>query len=419
MAFPAFVLGNDPATTITLVCYSQELGEKMMRDLRNVMRSNWCRRVFPHTRLMKDTAGELVTTRNGGVNMTSINGTLTGCGSDIIIIDDPLKPDSAMFDAERTRTNQWLSNTLFSRLDDKAGERIVVAMQRLHEEDVTGYLTAKEDHRWTVLKVPAIAPEACQYRIGNVAGEELYERADGSVIDSDREDLATLDQIRRDQGSLIFSAQYQQEPIPREGNIVKREWFRWYDRPPDRSECRAVVMSWDTASEAKPHNDYSVGTVWGVIDAQYYLLDLYRGRLNYPNLRRKIRDLAAYHRAAVLLLEDADSGRHLKHDLDLPGVRILALLPRGSKEDRFSACSFLIERGQVFLPKEAPWLDVFMQELLGFPGTRYDDQVDSVEMFLRYMNHRRGQALRFDESGQPVRTRRQGRPRPWSRYGSD
>ena len=114
MAFPAFVLGNDPATTITLVCYSQELGEKMMRDLRNVMRSNWCRRVFPHTRLMKDTAGELVTTRNGGVNMTSINGTLTGCGSDIIIIDDPLKPDSAMFDAERTRTNQWLSNTLFS-----------------------------------------------------------------------------------------------------------------------------------------------------------------------------------------------------------------------------------------------------------------------------------------------------------------
>ncbi len=386
VAFPAFALGTDPSTTITLVCYSQELGDKMMRDLREVMECDWYRTLFPMTRLKHKRANEITTTRHGGVNMTSVRGTLTGRGSDIIIIDDPLKPSSALSDVEREQVNEWLKNTLFSRLNDKRTGRIVIAMQRLHEDDVTGHLTQEADNGWTSLVVPAIAPENARYRISNVEGREWYDRREGSVIDPDREDLADLERIKADIGSLYFSAQYQQEPLPREGNLVKREWFKWYDpetTPKERFD--AIVASWDTASEVGSGNDYSVGTVWGLRGEDAYLIWVYRQRLNYPSLRKKIHEVYQENNVDLVLLERADSGRHLAQDLEIDRMRILSIPPKNSKEDRMAAASFLIEGGRVYLPDNAPWLGTFLHELLGFPGTKFDDQVDSTSQFLNWL----------------------------------
>lgn len=390
VAFPAYVLGRNPGTTIILVCYSNELGEKMMRDLRDVMESLWYRRAFPGSKLKVRHVDEIVTTENGGVNMTSVKGTLTGRGADIIILDDPIKPGSALSDAERRSTNDWLGNTLFSRLNHKKTGRIVVAMQRLHEEDVTGYLTETPDHDWSILKVPAIAEEETVFRVSNRSGYEWYGRTIGSVIDEEREDRTTLERLRRELGSLHFSAQYQQEPLPRDGNLIKREWLRQFDlETVDRSKFQAIVASWDTASEAGPSNDYSVGTIWGIRDGGYYLLWLYRGRLSYPALRRRIQETCDEHNVDALLLERADSGRNLRHDIELPaGARMLSIVPKGSKEDRVAAASGLIESGKVFIPASAPWLNTFLTELLGFPGTRFDDQVDSFSQFLNAMRSR-------------------------------
>ena len=391
VAFPAYVLGRNPATTIILVCYSNELSEKMMRDLREIMESAWYRRTFTRTRLKVNRADEIITTENGGVNVTSVKGTLTGRGADIIILDDPIKPGSALSDAERRSTNDWLGNTLFSRLNDKRTGRIVVAMQRLHEEDVTGYLTEAPDHGWTVLKVPAIAEEETVYRVGNRHGEEWYRRPVGSVIDENREDRPTLDRLRRELGSLHFSAQYQQEPLPREGNLIKREWLRPFDlEAVERSSFQAIVASWDTASEAGPGNDYSVGTIWGIRNDGFYLLWLYRRRLSYPQLKRHIEETCAEHDVDGLILERADSGRNLRHDVKRPdGAKVFSIVPKDSKEDRVAAASGLIESGKVFIPESAPWLNTFLTELLGFPGTRFDDQVDSVSQFLNAMRSSR------------------------------
>lgn len=412
VAFPAFVLGRNPGTTFTLVCYSQELGEKMMRDLRSVLGSLWYRRAFPAVRLSKNTASEIVTDRNGGVNMTSVEGTLTGRGSDIIIVDDPIKPGDVQSDAERKRVNEWFSNTLFSRLNDKKTGRIVVAMQRLHEDDVTGYLTASPNHGWTVLKVPAIAElEAVHPLIGK---SRPYIRLAGSVIDPDREDHETLAQLQRDLGSLVFSAQYQQEPLPRLGNIVKTAWFRTYSAGELEQPFDAIVVSWDTASASNENNDFSVGSVWGVRDNRYYLLRVYRERLEYPALRRLILEVVRRHGAGRVLLEKADSGRNLYSDLTERDRhnRYRTVNPKGSKEDRLAACSAIIEEGRVYLPESADWLPAFLSEVTGFPSTKHDDQVDSLSQFLNHMRRQPGGRLKLSSEGRPKLERKRLRPRP-------
>ena len=412
VAFPAFVLGRNPGTTFTLVCYSQELGEKMMRDLRNVLSSPWFRRAFPELRLTKNNQSEIVTDRNGGVNMTSVEGTLTGRGSDIIIVDDPIKPGDVQSEAERKRVNEWFSNTLFSRLNDKKTGRIVVAMQRLHEDDVTGYLTASPGHGWTVLKAPAIADlESIHPLIGK---SKPYIRLAGSVIDPDREDHETLAQLQRDLGSLVFSAQYQQEPLSRLGNLVKTAWFKTYSLDERDQEFDAVVVSWDTASAANDNNDFSAGSVWGVKDNRYYLLRVYRERLEYPALRRLILEVVRRHGAGRVLLEKADSGRNLYSDLTERDThnRYRTVNPKGSKEDRLAACSAIIEEGRVFLPESADWLPLFLSEVTGFPSTRYDDQVDSLSQFLNHMRHQPGGRLSLSSEGRPKLKRKRLRPRP-------
>jgi predicted phage terminase large subunit-like protein len=411
VAFPAFVLGRNPATTFTLVCYSQELGEKMMRDLRSVLDSSWYRRVFPELRLSKNTSSEIVTHRNGGVNMTSVEGTLTGRGSDIIIVDDPIKPGDVQSEAERRRVNEWFSNTLFSRLNDKKTGRIVVAMQRLHEDDVTGYLTASPGHGLTVLKVPAIADLDSSHPV--FARSTPFVRRAGSVIDPKREDHETLAQLQRELGSVVFSAQYQQEPLPRLGNLVKAAWFKTY-LPGDLAPFDAIVVSWDTASAANDNNDFSVGSVWGVSDDRYYLLMVHRERLEYPALRRRIVEVAHKYGAGRVLLERADSGRNLYSDLaerDRRG-RYRTITPKGSKEDRLAACSAIIEEGRVYLPDSAEWLPVFLSEITGFPSTRHDDQVDSLSQFLNHMRRQPKGRLKLSSEGRPRPERKRLRSRP-------
>lgn len=412
VAFPAFVLGDDPRRTIILVCYSQELGEKMMRDLRSVMESEWYREHFPKTRLQKKTASELTTTRTGGVNMTSTHGTLTGRGADYIILDDPIKAGDVQSTAERNRTNEWLHNTLFSRLDNKTSGRIIIAMQRLHEDDVTGFLTAPPDHTWTVLKVPAIAVEDQEMPILPIQGRTSFIRARGSVIDEARESVETLDRIRSDIGSLNFAAQYQQDPIAHDGNLVRTDWFGAYDHTDKPERFDAIVASWDTASAAGANNDYSAGTIWGILGNRYYLLQAYRERLTYPALRQRIEDVRNLWNVNLILLENADSGRNLYHDLR--GSRrdhIRAIAPRGNKEDRLAASSAVIEEGRVFLPNEASWRRDLLNELTAFPNTRHDDQVDSVSMFLNFMRNKPDGTLQYTDAGCLVRQRRRAKRR--------
>jgi predicted phage terminase large subunit-like protein len=343
----------------------------------------------------KDSGTELVTTAGGSRYATSVGGTLTGRGADLIIIDDPLKAEDAMSEPARRRVIDWYGGSLVSRLNDKEKGPIVVVMQRLHEEDLAGHLIGQGG--WHHLDLPAIVVEDSEIEVGR--GKRFVRRV-GDVLHEQRENREVLDRIKAEIGSLMFSAQYQQRPVPLEGNLIKRDWFRRYELLPQKGPRDQIVQSWDTATMTGPANDYSVCTTWLMIKNDYYLMDVFRGRLQYPDLRRKVGGLAGRYGAETILIEDAGPGMQLLQDLqrDTPSGmnRPIGVKPDGSKTDRMVAQSAKIEAGHVHLPREADWLDNFLLEILGFPQAKHDDQVDSVSQFLKWTSTR---ALYDDDIG--------------------
>ena len=234
-------------------------------------------------------------------------------------------------------------------------------------------------------KPTAIETEDRTYQLGDEPGQ-AYRRKAGEVLHA-REPRAVLEAIRRSQGSLTFSAQYQQAPVPPEGNVIRREWLRSYEDVPEVFDI--TVASWDTASTLSETADYSVGTVWGAKGLDFYLLDLVRGRFEVPDLRREVVRLSRAWRVDQTVIEDTDIGRAITQDLrDSGEPRAILRRPRFDKEARFLAQSARFEAGQVHVPREAPWLAEWWEELLAFPNGRHDDQVDSTSQALGYLSAR-------------------------------
>jgi hypothetical protein len=147
------------------------------------------------------------------------------------VIDDPIKALDALWEAERRRVWEFYSGTLCTRLDDKQNGAIVIIMQRLHTEDLVGRLLDLEAEAWEVVSIPAIATEDKSYQLSDTP-DDIYFRPAGEVLHKEREPLPVLDEIRRAQGSLNFSAQYQQAPVAPGGNVIRRDWLRYYATPP-------------------------------------------------------------------------------------------------------------------------------------------------------------------------------------------
>ena len=180
VAFAAWVLGHRPGAHIICASYGQDLADKLARDCRKIMQSEWYRRLFP-TRLGERTAvNDFMTTAQGTRMATSVSGVLTGRGAELIIIDDPIKPDDALSETQRKATNQWFDGTLRSRLNDKETGAIVIIMQRLHQDDLVGHVLEQET--WDVLSFPAIAEEDEEHRIDSLIGSRIYTRRAGEVL---------------------------------------------------------------------------------------------------------------------------------------------------------------------------------------------------------------------------------------------
>ena len=363
--------------------YSIELAKKLANDFRAIVESDWYRRIFPGTRIgrFKNTETEIEFTERGYRLAVSVQGTLTGRGGDLIIIDDPIKPTDALSEPTRNSVNQWYLNTLLSRLDNKATGRIVIVMQRVHVEDLTGFVLDGPEES-TVLKLPAIGLVRESIPIGP---ERFHERLPGEVLWPGREPRSVLERYRLQLGSDVFSAQYQQEPMPPEGAMIKRQWVQRYDTPPARTAGSRVIQSWDTASKGGPENDWSVCTTWRFQDGLHYLLHVERGRYDYPELKKRAQALAQQYNPTKLLIEDTGTGSALVQELRLE-LSAIAVKPTADKIARMSAESAKFEAGLVYFPKHAPWLADLEAELFSFPGSRHDDQVDSISQALAQAN---------------------------------
>lgn len=386
VAFPAWVLGLQPHRRIVCLSYAHELAAKHASDFRAVVQSEWYWRAYWQMRIARTANDEVFTTAGGFRKTLSMFGSLTGFGGDLFIIDDPQKPIDAQSEALRSQVNQWVSNTLLSRLTYKEDAAIVLVMQRLHLDDLTGYL--RQAGGWQVLSLPAIAEANEEVAIGHGS---FHRRQPGEALHPAYESIDTLLSLQRSMGSSDFSAQYQQTPIPPDGGMIKRGWLRYYVTIPDETLKRGkIIQSWDTASKPGALNDWSVCTTWLYHKPYYYLLDLTRGRYDYPNLKTMALANAAKHKARYILIEDAAVGTALAQELKHIhyGTAVKLIKPSVDKIARLYVNEARFENGFVLFPKNAPFLAELETELLTFPQAKHDDPVDSIT-----------QALSFELSG--------------------
>jgi predicted phage terminase large subunit-like protein len=387
VAWVAWCLGHSPSLNFVCVSYSSELAGKHARDCRAIVQSEWYRRLFPRTVIAasRSAAHDFETRGGGGRLATSVGGTLTGRGGDIIIIDDPIKPDEAMSETTRNGVNEWFHSTLASRLNDKKRGAIIVVMQRLHQYDLPGLLL--ERGGWDELSLPAIATEDMSV---SLTRGRRHERRQGDALHPLREPCEELMRIKASVGSTIFAAQYQQQPVPAEGNLIKEQWLRTYPTPLDRSAGGQIVQSWDTASKDGLLNDWSVCITAWVRRREIFILDVWRRRVIFPELKKGAILNAREHGAKAMLIEDQASGmqliQSLRNEQPLGVPRPIARKPEADKRTRLAGVSAMIEAGQLLLPHDAPWLAEFKQELLAFPSSRYDDQVDALSQLLIWVD---------------------------------
>jgi predicted phage terminase large subunit-like protein len=381
VAFPAYLLGLEPWRRIFAISYSSELSSKHASDFRSIVESPWFRRAFSEMQVLRSLEDEVLTTARGFRKSTSVYGTLTGLGGDIFIIDDPQKPVDAQSDTQRNRLNQWVSNTLMSRLDSKQTGVIIVVMQRVHLNDLSGYLM--ESGGWEVLSLPAIAEEDETILIGE---GQYHRRTAGEALHPALESLESLERLRHKIGSEVFAAQYQQTPVPPGGCMIRREWLRYWDKLPERTYRTRIIQSWDTAAKDGAQNDWSVCTTWMLVDKCFYLIDLTRGRYEYPRLRDVAIAQAQKHRPHRILIEDASTGTALSQELKKiyfdGSVRLVPI--ERDKIGRLYVHQAKFEAGLVLFPKNAPFLPELEAELLTFPQGKTDDQVDSLSQALSY-----------------------------------
>ncbi len=407
VALTAWLLGRDPNVRIMVATYSQDLARLHATQCRTIMQTAWYRRVFPNTVIADDGNRmlEIVTTRGGGRKAVSVGGSVTGHGADIIIVDDCLKADDARSEAKRHEAKEWFNGTLATRLNDVGGGAIISISQRLHEDDLAAHLL---DKGYELLCLPAIAERDERIAIGP---EQWHHRRVGDLLDRPGITREIIEGERRNLGVQVFSSQFQQNPVAPEGNLMRMEWFGTYEHALERDCYFKVVQSWDTALSDQPTADFSVCTTWGYTEGKWHLLDVFRHRLAFPDLKRAVLCLKRQWQPDEVIIEDAGTGKSLWQEFRSSGeLRPVMWSVTQSKEERLIGVTAQLEAGICVLPTEAPWLADLHRELRAFPFARNDDQVDSLTQFLEYFLRRAPWLLvERDETGRPLRINRPSR----------
>ena len=368
--FPVFWLGRRPKDKVILASYEANFAASWGRKAREVM-EEWGRPLFGVKVSQQSRATNWwETTQGGGMITAGVLGPITGKGANLLIIDDPIKNyQEAMSSTYRDNLWEWFRSTAYTRLEP--GGAVVLAMARWTADDLAGRILRKSKERWTVVKFPAIATQD-EPEIGRKIDDPLW---------PDRFPLEALKDARMEAGPYWWASLFQQAPDEKMGKIFVLSWFKRYNELP---AFNYIIQSWDTAFKESDKASYTVGETWGRTRNAYYLIDVFRGKLEYPELKEEIKRAYRKHEPNLILVEDKASGQsvtqELQRDTHLP---LLAVpVPPGDKELRASMVAPMVEVGRVFLPEQAEWLPAFEQEIIDFPNTEFKDQVDSMVQVL-------------------------------------
>jgi predicted phage terminase large subunit-like protein len=372
--FPAWYLGKFPHKSIITASYSQDLADDFGRRVRNLVSNDVHQAIFPGFAMAGDSRSmrRFDTMRGGSYYATGRGGPITGRGADLLLIDDPLKDsEEARSETIRRGLHEWYQHTAYTRL--APGGVVVIIQTRWHSDDLAGWLLREHpEENWQVLTLPAIAEV-----------DEGFRKA-GQALWPSRYPSLALKVIRAAIGGAAWASLYQQRPSAAEGAVFKREWFRTYREVP--TAFTKILQSWDTAFKTGAENDFSVCTTWGATQVGYYLLSLWRAKVEFPELKRQFAHQAEAWRPHVILVEDKASGQSLIQELKLASpFPVLPVKVDSDKRTRAEAVTPLFEAGKVFLPEAAPWLTDFIDELASFDSAVHDDQVDSTTQALNYL----------------------------------
>lgn len=369
--FIAWATGLYPDSEWIHASYSKRLATNNAYGVREVMRHEVYQEIFPWVKIRDDSAAkdEFRTEQGGVVYATGSEGSITGRGAGgmsgrfqgAIVIDDPHKPGEANSDVMRQNVIDWFSTTMESR-KNRPDTPIIVIMQRLHANDLAGWLLAGGNgETWEHLNIPAETAE----------GESFW------TEQFPWEDLKRKEVSNR----YVYAGQYMQNPAPVGGGIFKDEWWQYYDASPT-FKWRGIYA--DTAMKTKEQNDFSVFQCWGVTDnSKAYLLDMIRGKWEAPELLAQARAFWNKHKPGQSTLrhmkvEDKSSGTGLIQTLKREGVPVLPIQRSIDKVTRAMDAAPSIEAGHVYLPRNAPFISDLLTEATQFPNAAHDDTLDPL-----------------------------------------
>lgn len=378
IVWPAWILGHFPHKKIITCSYSQIISDKNALAHRNLSYEQWYRELFPHFELCADqnTKNKFQTIVHGFRFSTTTGGSLTGEGGDFIIIDDPQNPMLIHCEYYQKYSINWFEQVLLTRLNNKKEGVIILLMHRLHSNDLTGYLLHKYNkNHWHHINLPAYNNKK-SIKINNF----LYKK--NQPLHPARENKKDLQKIKNEIGIYNFETQYQQNPLKKSGQYIDIQKILRYDELPVND--LEICQSWDTSNNDGKNNDWSVCTTWLIHEKKFYLMYIVRKKLKYPALKNLIIDHFQHYNTSKILIENKASGQQIVQELSnkLP---IIAINPNKiNKLARLMRVIHLFVEEKILLPKKASWLEIFEQELIFFPNSKHDDQIDSVTQFLNY-----------------------------------
>jgi predicted phage terminase large subunit-like protein len=384
---PTWYLGTFPDRKIILSSYESSSAQQWGRRSRDLMEEHgeelFGVKVNPNS--SSAASWELVG-HQGSMNTAGVGGPITGKGAHLFIIDDPVKnSEEANSPIDRAKKWEWWKTTARTRLSPDG--QVILIMTRWHEDDLAGQLIKAQNEeggdKWAVLNFPALAEE------DDILGREV-----GEALWPGRYDKKYLEATKIAMGPFWWAALYQQRPAPLEGALFKIEWLsRRYQKPPQTS---VVVQAWDTAFTERQTGDYSACVTLGETEMGWAVLDVWRGRVEYPDLQRMAVQQYEKWKPTRVLIEDKASGQSLVQSLRRSTrLPIVPVKPEGDKVLRANRVTGFLDAGRLELPQSAGWLDDFIDEVITFPNGAHDDQVDAFVYALSHLTSKAMPNIRF------------------------
>ena len=366
---PIWFLANWSRGRIGLASYAADFASTWGRQVRDTVAETPGLGISLSRDLTRAHDWELA--EGGGMMTAGIGGPFTGRGFDLLIVDDPVKNRAeASSPTIRQHLWDWWTSTARTRLEP--GGSIIIVQTRWHEDDLVGRLLERTDHddpfadldEWQHIRLPALAEE--DDSLGRDLDAPLWPL---------RYDIRALANLRVEVGPQDWAGMFQQRPTEQGGGVFRFDWWRYASPLPEPTD--EVIQFWDTAFKEGQENDYSACATMYPAENCYPLQDMWRGRLEFPDLVKQVIIQAERFGPSRIYIEDAASGQSLiqalRNETRLP---IIAVKVDSSKISRANAVTGQVEAGNVVLPPRAPWLDDFLDEMTAFPGT-FDDQVDA------------------------------------------